>query len=310
MRHVSMHHVSRDASTTCFATVYGLTLRSNRPIPGALETHPQARVDASVDFAAKPDWADASPDKGRHLIAYEDGTRFYIDVGAASIWATWPEPLTLEDTATYLLGPVLGFYLRLTGGVCLHGSAVVIDERAHVFVGPAGAGKSTLAAGFAALGCAVLTEDVACIDETREGLRVRPGYPRIRLWQDSARLLPAVGSDLPLLTPNWDKRYLELRAGGHRFHATPVPLATVHILQPRAPMQAPAALEGLGGQEVLTRLLANTYGKRLVDGPLRAHEFAMLGRLAQSVPVRALTLADDGARLEEACRWIRDHALA
>jgi hypothetical protein len=299
-----------------FATAYGLTLRSNQPIPGALPRDDRARADAdlTITFAQAPDWAALAhanePGDGRHYLAYPDDTRFYIDLGARSIWATWRGPLTLEDTATYLLGPVLGLYLRLLGHACLHGSAVLIGERCHVFVGPAGSGKSTLAAAFAGLGVPVLTEDVACIDEASGALAVRPGYPRIRLWEDSARLLAAVGSDLPLLTPNWEKRFLELGSMKAPFASAPAPIAAVHVLEPRRAMAAPAALTPYTGQDALTRLLANTYGKRLVDRGMRAREFAVLGRLAQAVPVRGLTLADDGARLPEACEWIRTHALA
>lgn len=298
------------APAASFATAYGLILASNRPIPGARPRGDASRADVTIAFAQLPEWAGDARSGGRHELSYPDGTRFCIDLGAATIWATWPEPLTLEDTATYLLGPVLGFYLRLRGLVCLHGSAILVGERCHVFVGPAGSGKSTLAAGFAALGHPVLTEDVACIDEAAGALVVRPGYPRIRLWDESARLLSAVGSDLPLLTPNWEKRYLELGAGGHAFQDTAAVLASVHVLQPRVRMDAAATVRELAGQDVLKQLLANTYGQRLVDRAMRAHEFDVLGRLAQSVPVRALTLVDEGARLAEACQWIRDHALA
>lgn len=244
----------------------------------------------------------------RHYLRYADGTRFYVDAASARIWATWPDPLTLEDTATYLLGPVLGFYLRLRGLVCLHGSAALLDGRCIAFVGPAGAGKSTLAAALAANGTPIVTEDVACLDEADGGFVVRPGYPRIRLWEDSARLLAAGG--LPALTPNWDKRYLELDGGRHRFHDAPAPLAGIFLLQPRRAMAAPAALAELPGQDVLSQLVANAYGKRLVSPRLRAHEFEVLGRLARRVPVRALTLDADGTRLAEACGWIRRHALA
>ena len=247
---------------------------------------------------------------GRHSLQFADDTRFYVDVPESTIWATWPEPLTLDDTATYLLGPVLGLYLRLTGKVCLHGSAVLLDGGCVAFVGPAGSGKSTLAAAFAALGCAVLTEDVACLDESGGSFAVRPGYPRIRLWQDSEPLLPGRRDALPKLTPNWDKGYLPLGGEGPRFHAQPAPLAAVYLLQPRRDMTEPALVHELSGQDVLSQLVANTYGQRLLDSAMRAHEFDVLGRLARALPVRALTLRADGARLAEACDWIRHHAPA
>ena len=246
---------------------------------------------------------------GRFLLHYADGTRFHVDAPGRAIFATWPADLTLEDTATYLLGPVLGFYLRLLGHVCLHASAVIIGGRSVAFVGPAGSGKSTLAAGFAALGETVLTEDVACLDGRDGAFGVRPGYPRIRLWDGSARLLPGAAAGLPRLTPNWDKRYLALGDSEHPFGTEPTRLGAVFLLGERRPMAEPAAIHTLPGQDVLTRLVANTYGNYLLDPRLRAAEFDIVGRLAQSVPVRALALTDDGSRLLEACNWIRRHAL-
>jgi hypothetical protein len=299
---------------------YGVTFSSNHEIPG-LPHRPQAEsADLTIHFGESPPWAGTLAGSaglalhhrmhgpGRHALRYADDTRFYLDLPAATIWATWPQALTLEDTATYLLGPVLGLYLRLAGQVCLHGSAVVLDGRCVAFVGPAGSGKSTLAAVFAALGHAVLTEDVACLDAAGDAFTVRPGYPRIRLWQDSEPLLPGRREALPKLTPNWDKGYLPL--GDARFHAAPAPLGAIYLLQDREPMTGPCEAREVSGQTVLSQLIANTYGKRLVDRRMRAHEFDVLGQLARAVPVRALALNADGTRLAEACEWIGRHALA
>lgn len=301
---------------------YGVTLSSTHAIPGLPARPPGATrtADLAIRFGETPSWAGAANGRaglalhhrlhgeGRHSLRYADDTSFYLDLPAATIWATWPRALTLEDTATYLLGPVLGFYLRLAGQVCLHGSAVVLGGRCAVFIGPSGAGKSTLAAAFAALGQAVLTEDVACLDAAGEGFAVRPGYPRIRLWQDAEPLLPGWREALPKLTPNWDKGYLPL--GEARFHATAAPLGAIYLLQQRREMAPPCQVRELSGQAVLSQLIANTYGKRLVDRHLRAHEFDVLGRLARAVPVRALALSADGARLADACVWLGRHALA
>jgi len=103
---------------------------------------------------------------GRYFrVLYSDGTEFAIERCGTEIWASWPDTLTLEDTAAYLLGPVLGMVLLLRGVICLHGSAVVVDDQAIALVGAAGAGKSTTAAAFAGLGHPVLSEDVLALDE-------------------------------------------------------------------------------------------------------------------------------------------------
>src|SRR5690349_20774404 len=55
-------------------------------------------------------------------LRYADGTEFVVDREGAGVWMRWPPPWTLDDVATYLLGPVLGFVLRLRGTTCLHAS--------------------------------------------------------------------------------------------------------------------------------------------------------------------------------------------
>ena len=246
--------------------------------------------------------------RNRALLHYSDGTRFYLDFDRAAVWATWPEALTLDDTATYLLGPVLGYFLRRRGRICLHASAVLLGGDCVVFAGPAGAGKSTLAAAFAQGGGRVLSEDVTCLSEGADDFRVEPGYPRIRLWKESEPLVGAAPHGLPLLTPTWDKRYLTLEGAGGAFHERAERLAAVLLLKPRRAMAAPAQLDVLGGQEILSELVANTYANHLLDRGQRAAEFDALGRLARSVPVRALTLNADGTRLRDACDWIERHA--
>jgi hypothetical protein len=184
--------------------------------------------------------------QGRHSLQYADDCRFFLELEARTLWARWPSTLTDEDAATYLFGPVLSFFLRLSGKVSLHASVVMIGGRCVAFAGPAGSGKSTLAAALAALGQPVLTEDVACLDETEEGFSVRPGYPLIRLWQSAEHLLPRRETALPLLTPNWDKRYLPLDGGRH--HHESAPLAAIYLLQAREAMAAPARVAPVGGQ--------------------------------------------------------------
>jgi hypothetical protein len=310
---------------------YGLRLQSDGPIPGLEpDADPGEPPDLSIRLGTLPEWAGSAATEIRQqsgqspspqlrfwqfegdrvLFHYPDGTRFYLDLPRGELWATWPAVLSLEDTATYLLGPVLGYFLRRRGVLCLHGSAVLLGERCVIFAGPAGAGKSTLAAALATVGWPVLTEDVCCLARQPEAFTVQPGYPRIRLWPESADLIKVPRRSLPLLTPNWDKRFLPLEESTRSFHNRPEHLAAVLMLTPREGMPEPARVRDLGGKECLMELAANTYSGRRLNRDERGKEFAELGDLARTVPIRALTLNADGSRLLEACAWIERHALA
>ena len=84
---------------------------------------------------------------------------------------------------------MLGITLRLRGVTALHAGTIVVDGRAIVLVGDAGAGKSTTAAAFARLGYPILAEDIAALDDRGNCFWIQPGYPHVNLWPPSVELL-------------------------------------------------------------------------------------------------------------------------
>ena len=137
---------------------------------------------------------------------YFDGVQFWLDREGKTIWALWPNTLTIEDAATYLLGPVLGLLLRLRGVTCLHASAVTFDDSAVAFAGCEGAGKSTTAAALARRGHSVISDDIVAITERDGAFFVFPAYPyslalarlsehAVRSGQNSAPLFSQLGKN-------------------------------------------------------------------------------------------------------------------
>jgi hypothetical protein len=239
---------------------------------------------------------------GSFHFAYGDGTSFLVDSTGSEVWMNWPEAFTLEDACTYLLGPILGFLLRLRGVISLHASGVMIGDAAVAFVGAAGAGKSTTAAMFANLGYPIITDDVFVLRDCRGRFLVEPGYATLRLWPESVAALYGSGDALPLITPNWDKRYLDLRGTDRQFAAGPVSIAAVYVLGDR---QSGVDAPFIGPEpEPFITLLSNTYCSYLLDRSARAHEFDVLSRFTDSTVVRRITPHTDLARLPELCRTI------
>ena len=244
--------------------------------------------------------------KGAFLrIAYSDGTQFWLDRKRETVWAVWPGTLSLEDTASYLLGPILGLLLRLRGVTCLHASAVAFKDRSIVFVGSQGAGKSTTAAALARHGYGVLSDDIVALEEREGTFHVMPAYPHLSLWPDSVKMLYGSSEALPRFIPNWDKRRLDLGNPGTRFESRPLPLGVIYILGERRPDPAPY-LESMRPRSALLSLVADTYANKILDREMRASEFAVLGRLVTTIPVRQVHPHEDANRLEELCRIIRE----
>jgi hypothetical protein len=239
------------------------------------------------DFPSLPSATTADRDCYFYCL-YDDGTAFLVGRSGDRIWATWPEDLTLEDTATYLLGPILGFVLRLRQTVCLHANAIAIADRVVVLVGTAGAGKSTTAAAFAQQGYPILSDDVVPIVDRGDTFLIQPAYPRIRLWDESVRALYGTNNALPRLVPThptWDKRYLDLSQPGYKFQTEPLPLAAIYYLNARSDDPRCPYIEPMVTQECLITLITNTYTNYLLDKRLRAHEFELLSRLIKHIPV-------------------------
>lgn len=310
--------------------VYGLALECDRAIPGLVA---QASADASApdvriyldefssvllqagepkterysssfrDQTGEPTLRVWQCVDGEYFwLRYSDRTEFVVDRQGRQIWARWVEPLTLEDTATYLLGPVLGFVLRLRGTICLHASAVVVGKGAIAFLGRPGAGKSTLAAAFARLGYPILADDIVALRDRDRQFYVRPGYPRLRLWSESAIALFGRAEALPRIVPThptWDKRYLDLAQPSYQFQARDTPLARIYALGQRKNAPQLPQIESMRTQTAMMTLVANTYTNYLLDKRMRADEFRVLSQLLRTVPLSQIDPHADPTRLPQ-----------
>jgi energy-coupling factor transporter ATP-binding protein EcfA2 len=308
---------------------FGIRLGANVSIPGLTEESAESAADVWVQFGSMPagvrnnlpsksqslakreDGENGRPEPlslpghGRGFrLRYDDGTVFVVDTGGTRVWATWQRPLTLEDTAVYLLGPVLAFVLRLRGTTCLHASAISVGGRTVALVGPSGAGKSTTAAAFAARGFAVLTDDMLALDEQCESVIAHPGYPRLRLWPDAARILGQACPVLPRLTPNWDKRYLDLRSNGCKFEQMPRSLAAIYLLDARSDNWEMPFVESMTASAALFSLLGNVRGDSHSSKNSRRREFDMLAQVVRQVPVRRIVRGTKPHPPAELCELI------
>lgn len=311
-------------------SVYGLQICASGPIPGLVSSEATVAADVTVQLGFLPRWfEDACSTKARSWyvsaehdaagepnlrvwklasgdfhVRYPDGTEFVVDRLGTSVWTTWPDTLTLEDTATYLLGPIMGFVLLLRGTISLHASAIAVGNEVIALVGPAGTGKSTTAAAFADLGHRVISDDVLTLDDRGESILAQPAYPRLRLWPASVKLLYGSEDALPRLTPTWEKCYLDLNQNGHRFHQSPLPLGGIYVLSERSTDEAAPFVDGFAPNEAMLSLIANTYATNLMDKEMRAREFRLLNRVLSNVPMRRVVPHSGPAYLRRMCEVI------
>lgn len=321
-----------------FYYAYGLVIHANRHISGlvALPPVPTPQVDVQVYLGGLPPWAEqvvgepqetyfVSPyceENGQPIltiwklkggaylrILYTDGTEFIVDRDGTKVIANWPPTSTLKDTVSYLLGPILGFVLRLRGVICLHASAINVEGLAIVFVGQKGAGKSTTAAAFARKHYPLLSDDIAALSEDQEGtILVQPGYPRMRLLPDSLKQLSGVASSFPPLPQiGGGRRYhFDLIQNGYRFQHQPLSLTAIYLLDVRCSDPSAPYIEDDCVQGAFVSLVENTFSNLSLDRDRRAQEFEFLGRLVKNVPIRRVHPHKEAAYLSKLCDVILD----
>jgi hypothetical protein len=311
---------------------YGLTLGCDTPVSALRQERIGfERYDVVVSLGPETDWVREARRLPSHLehprpgeverdnspfsltsygageffeLAYGNEALFFVDAAAERVWGACLPPLTNEDVATYLLGPVMGFVLRRRSVMALHASAVSIGGQAVALCGESQAGKSTTAAALALRGIPVLCEDITPLIEQDGRFHVEPGYPRVCLLPDAVEKLLGARDALPRLTPSWDKFFLALDGRRARFEERRRVVCAVYFLAPRVAEADAPRIEEVGAREAILNLIQNTYMNWLLDRNQRAAEFDALSKLVTQVPMRRIVPHADPGRIGELCDLI------
>ena len=295
-------------------------------------TTDEEKADVTVRFAGFPQWAiddratarepwyvsPVTVDGGRpfttvwkltggHLcLELADGISFLVDAQGCDAWVALPAASAFDEAVSHILGPILGWVLRLRGSTCLHASAVCIGDGAIAFAGPQAAGKSTLAAAFGLRGYPVLSDDLVPLVDRGDTILAQPGYPRLCLRPQAKQYLEDLGDRPARLAPDADGEHvsLDLTESGYTFQREPAPLVAIYFMaEPSADACLPT-IDKISGREALMRLVGDTWATRVLDSSMRAAEFDLLSRLIPQLRVRLVRPSTDPTRLSRLCDLI------
>jgi len=233
-------------------------------------------------------------------IVYWDGAEFWLNPVVGKIWGRWPEALGSNDAFDYLLGPVFGLFLGMRGVVSLHASAVAVAGKAILFIGDAGAGKSTTAAAMTRSGHALLADDITAITEREGTFFATPALPYVSLWRDSAEVIGGAAAKLS----NVDQTCSKQRFCLSNFQESALPLGAIFVLGKRLSSNGAPRCEEMSAQRRLLALVSNSYAASVLDSEAQAREFRLFGKMAQAIPIWGLRPHNDPSYLDQLCELV------
>jgi hypothetical protein len=240
-------------------------------------------------------WMWAARQEQGFLLRYVGLADFAVNPRGTEIVLLHAAAVSSRDTLGHLLlDQALPMVLGLHGIPTLHASTVVTPRGVCAFLGPAGAGKSTLAASFATVGYPALGDDCLAIKEDR-GFFAIPAYPGLRLWTDSAESLSTDWSSAPAVAHYTRKRRILNAPAVPRFPTRPVRLAVIYCLAREASGNGPdamPAIEPLRPNEVFLQLLSASFMLDITDRSVLTRNLRFIERLLNAVPVRRLRVPD------------------
>lgn len=238
-------------------------------------------------------WCDASqfyieiPKVAKYHLVITDNTLFIE-----------PHPTlnNLYPINTWLYGTVFAYLLQIRGYLVLHGSAVMVNDKAVIFSGGSGAGKSTTAAAMVARGHSLITDDVVALCYNTAGdLVVVPGPQRVKLWDDALIKFGISLDDLPQVTNKFNKYELEIE----NYQSEPVVVANFFELNHSEDCQKINFVQQIGHSKIST-LIKNTYRYEMLRsmGKIPQH-FKQVVKLASSINVYSVTRPQNQYLLDE-----------
>jgi hypothetical protein len=285
---------------------YGLSISSDLDLPELLPAQvDSADVVISQGRIASDSIADGKQlgpflyaNRRQLLLEVPEVARYLIENGNRITYQPLGD-IDADSIRVFLLGSCFGALLFQRGFLVLHGNAVQIGDGCVICVGHSGAGKSTLAAAMVQRGHSLVADDVCAINA--RGF-IEPGFPRIKLWADTARQLGIDIQPLGRIRPGIDKFNWPL---ADNFCDASLPVRAVYVLQRHNKDEF--ALDEVSGMDRFQLLRNNSYRQRYMKGmQLQPEHLKLCSTLAQRARIARITRPQAGFRLDALVDMVLD----
>lgn len=266
---------------------FGLTIQSAFECPELMVG--TGNPDVTIDFGMVPQFIENSlfsgvrfQTSGQEFLLTVDKVARYQVVEGKSITIEPFVNADMEEVRLFLLGSAFGALIHQRGLLPFHGSSLKIGDSAVILSGLSGAGKSTLAAAFRQKGYQILSDDVSVISFLNDQIPiVHPGYPQMKLWNDSIQKLGDDPSRYNRIRKQIEKHKISIK---NSFWEQPLPLSKIFIIN--SSNLGDLKVESIKGVEKFSLLKTHTYRFNFVAGSqMQANHFKSFELIAKRIDV-------------------------
>jgi len=278
-------------------TAFGLNFQSEFEIPEFISFDNKPDVYLKLGKAPK-DLTDKTnlgvryqTNKNEFLLDVDKVARYYVKNGNEIIVDTKKKQVD-KEIRLFLLGSAFGALFIQRGLLPIHGSAVKFGNRATMFTGQSGVGKSSIASFFMQKGFQVLTDDICVINEN---LELNPGFPKMKLWHDMVENLNLKKENLSKVRDDMQKYHLPIE---NQFYSKPIKPERLILIQTKN--STSFEIEELSGIKKFNAIKNNTYRYRFVGGlEKRSEHFKILNNLLPEIKVYRISRPQSPIMLKE-----------
>lgn len=287
-------------------TAYGLLIDSE--IPLSEFTPAVGAADVVVRWLEGVDWAHEHSDKDYHAEVSPSVARFWFseigtvlvrDGNAIDIYPAAHADKSLARL--YVEGMIMAMLLYQRGFCVLHASVVEIAGRAIAFLGPVGAGKSSIAAALQEQGHALLSDDNAAVQLAGNSLLVMSAYPYLKLFPAVAAFLGYGDQRLGVLHSSQKKL---AGSAESNFKGSALPLDTLYFIG----REYSSEIQPVSASELLIQLVRHSVPTRWGVPGDREH-LERCGALAGKVQAFTLRTFYTLECLPVVARTIEEHCI-
>ncbi len=276
---------------------FGIIFDSDIEIPELLPS--DKKSDVQIKLGKTPEKLTSIRNQGvkfqatnnEFLLEVDHIARYYVHHGNEIIIELLKDKADRE-VILFLLGSAFGALFIQRGLLPIHGSTVKFGHSATTFTGISGAGKSSIAGYFAQQGFQILADDISLVNDD---LKVVPGFPSIKLWNDVLNKLEINTDSLTKIRPDIKKYKLPSHES---YFENPLPLENIVILNSK---NSPGfELEKIQGLKKFNAVKNNTYRYRFIQGlNQQQNHFQILNKLLPEINVYRLSRPQSPLQLEE-----------